>query len=584
MRRPYLRAMVLAVGAVFWVASVRAQTVEPGGLTIRGFLSASTFLQDQNFAFGNGQNAEWPAAPEFTRDEWFTGGDVRNSRLTLAFDGPKVAKGPWKVGGQLELDFFGGFIGAGAFEEQQPKPRLRLAFADIGNGRTTIRIGQFWSPLFGFSSNPATSVVPVSTSHLAFPLGYGSGMPGWRFPGIFLYQGLTQKNAPINAELQLAVMRGTWDRCFGGAVVDCPTGGANSNISSLSAGNAGWPQFEGRVNLSGKAGKGTWGIYVVGHWDQKDLSGVNNEGAPGVRDSLDGTIGELGARYQMGGFLIQGNVYTSKAAGQQFTGITQFGDFKSTGGWIQAGYDFTPNWGVYGFYALDDPEDKQVFRAVGNNARLKNEIFSGMLRWKTGPYQLGLEYLHADLTQRRNRTTAPIGPEDFKTKGNQIILSAFYSFSINVPAIVTAPPVAVAAAAPPAPPAPIAPPPPAPAAAPPAPMPPPAPPVVAPPPPPAPTTDAVDFDRGSAHITNVAKARLDAVALRLRENPRATVVVTGSPDDGTGPRRESLASQRADGAKAYLVDRHGIDSSRIKTATDLTDAANRGKAVVVVKF
>jgi outer membrane protein OmpA-like peptidoglycan-associated protein len=577
-----IRTTALAVGVFFWVASVRAQTVEPGGLTIRGFLSASGFLQDQNFAFGNGQNAEWPVAPEFTRDEWFSGGDVRNTRLTLAFDGPKVAKGPWKLGGQLEMDFFGGFIGAGAFEEQQTKPRLRLAFADIGNGRTTIRIGQFWSPLFGFSSNPATSVIPVSTSHLAFPLGYGSGMPGWRFPGIFFYQGLTPKDAPVNAELQLAVMRGTWDRCVGGAVADCPTGGANSNINSLSAGNAGWPQFEGRVNLSGKAGKGTWGIYVVGHWDQKDLSGVNNEGAPGVRDSLDGTIGELGAKFQQGGFLIHGSVYTSKAAGQQFTGITQFGDFKSTGGWIQAGYDFTPNWGVYGFAALDDPNDRQVFRTVGNNARVKNEIFSGMLRWKTGPYQLGLEYLHADLTQRRNRTAAPLVPEDFKTRGNQIILSALYNFSINVPTIVTAPPVTVA---PPAPPAPAPPPPAAAPPPPPAPMPPPAPPVVAPPPPPAPTTDTVDFDRGSSKITNVAKARLDDVALRLRENPRATVVITGYADEGTASsRRESLARQRAENAKAYLVDRHAIDASRITAASEVSDSAAGGRAVIVVTF
>jgi outer membrane protein OmpA-like peptidoglycan-associated protein len=116
-------------------------------------------------------------------------------------------------------------------------------------------------------------------------------------------------------------------------------------------------------------------------------------------------------------------------------------------------------------------------------------------------------------------------------------------------------------------------------------MPPPAPPVVAPPPPPAPTTDTIDFDRGSAHITNITKARLDTMALRLRENPRATVVVTGYPDDGTlASRRESLARQRAENAKVYLVDRHAIDASRITTATELTDTTNRGRAVIEVTF
>ena len=102
---------------------------------------------------------------------------------------------------------------------------------------------------------------------------------------------------------------------------------------------------------------------------------------------------------------------------------------------------------------------------------------------------------------------------------------------------------------------------------------------------PAPTTDTIDFDRGSARITNIAKARLDAVALRLRENPRATVDITGYPDDGTAAsRRETLARQRAENAKAYLVDRHSIDASRITTATDLNDASNRSKAVIVVTF
>lgn len=564
----YVRTTVLAACAVFWVASVSAQTPPPDGLVIRGFLSASVFAQDQNFAFGNGQNTEWPIPPEFTRDKWFSGGDVRNTRLTLAMNGPKVSKtSDWKLGGALEMDFFGGFNGTGGFSEQQPVPRLRLAYADIGNARTTIRVGQYWSPLFGFTSNAAASVVPVSTSHIAFPLGYGSGMPGWRFPGIFLYQTLTPKDAPVATELQVAVMRGSWDRCIGGTVNgECPQ--ANSNITSLSAGNAGWPQLEARVNLSGKMDKGTWGFYVVGHYDEKDLSGAN---ASTSDDKLDGWIGELGAKLQIGGLLIHGSFHTADSAGQQFTTISQFGDIKSTGGWIQAGYDFTPNWGVYGFYAIDDPDDDDALLALANAARLKNQIFSGMLRWKTGPYSLGLEYLNAKLESGTAKT---------ETKGNQVILSALYNFSYSLATVIVPPPAPPA----PPPPAPLAPPPPpGPPEAPPAPMPPPAPPVVSPPPPPAPTTDTIDFDRGSANITNIAKARLDAVALRLRENPRATVVITGYPDDGTAAsRRDSLADQRAENAKSYLVDRHAIDASRITTGTELTDTTNRGEAVIVV--
>ena len=142
----------------------------------------------------------------------------------------------------------------------------------------------------------------------------------------------------------------------------------------------------------------------------------------------------------------------------------------------------------------------------------------------------------------------------------------------------TPPPVVIA---PPAP----APPPPAPPAPPPAaPEPPPAPPVATPPPPPQPMTDTIDFEPGKARLTNIAKAKLDAVALRLRDNPRATVEVIGYPDATGGARGESLARQRAENAKQYLLDRHGIDASRVTTRTDLTNASRRGRADIVVTF
>ena len=138
---------------------------------------------------------------------------------------------------------------------------------------------------------------------------------------------------------------------------------------------------------------------------------------------------------------------------------------------------------------------------------------------------------------------------------------------------------------PPAPsPAPPPPPPPAPAppAAPREPERPAAPPVApAPPPPQAPIRDTIDFDHGKARVTNIAKAKLDAVALRLRDNPRATVTVTGYPDAGSGQRQETLARERAENVKQYLIDRHGIDASRITTRVDMTDTANRGRAVIV---
>lgn len=124
-------------------------------------------------------------------------------------------------------------------------------------------------------------------------------------------------------------------------------------------------------------------------------------------------------------------------------------------------------------------------------------------------------------------------------------------------------PMHLARLAPPPPaPAPVPPPPPPPA---PAPVtPPPAPPVT---PPRVPTeirTDVIHFESGSARLTNIAKAILDDVALRMKQEPTSTAQVIGYTDnrEATGPNAD-LDVRRAQAVKDYLVSRHGIDPSRI---------------------
>ena len=115
-------------------------TANKGSLTVKGFVVASLDAQDANVAFGNGQNAEYVSS-EYSPDKSTIGGDVRNTRLTLDWQGPNTDD--LKFAGMLELDFFGG-QNAGAFTDEQPVPRLRLAYADIVKGNTTYRIGQMW--------------------------------------------------------------------------------------------------------------------------------------------------------------------------------------------------------------------------------------------------------------------------------------------------------------------------------------------------------------------------------------------------------------------------------------------------------
>lgn len=123
-------------------------------------------------------------------------------------------------------------------------------------------------------------------------------------------------------------------------------------------------------------------------------------------------------------------------------------------------------------------------------------------------------------------------------------------------------PIAFAAPAPPPPaPAPMPEPPPPPT---PAPVPPPETPVAPPRQPQDIRTDEIHFEPGSARLTNIAKAILDEVALRMKQEPSATALVIGYTDDreNAGPDRD-LDRRRAEAVRDYLVTRHGIDPSRI---------------------
>src|SRR5881397_77133 len=203
--------LTVAVASILWAAAPAAaqqpagQVVKLGEgetLTITGFISATLFTNRNKFgAFGQGQNAEYAAQVADTTDRFFTDGDVRNTRINFTFNSTPVL-GKWAPRATIEADFFGAFNGVPPFGDEQPQFRVRFAFVDLSNGRTTLRIGQFWSPMFG--------EVPVSLTHLAFPLGYGAtGMVGWRFPGVFLYQDLSAAGAPLTVQLQLAAFKGS---------------------------------------------------------------------------------------------------------------------------------------------------------------------------------------------------------------------------------------------------------------------------------------------------------------------------------------------------------------------------------------
>ena len=389
---------VLAVAAVFVLGGARAVTAqqvvkfgEGQTLTISGFISATMFYDHGLFgSFGQGQNAEFAAAPlnQPVTDKGIFDGDVRNTRINFTFSSTPVL-GKWAPKATLEADFFGAFNGVPPFGDEQPQFRVRFAFVDLSNGRTTLRIGQFWSPMFG--------EVPVSLTHLAFPLGYGAtGMVGWRFPGVFLYQDLSAAGAPLTVQLQLAALKGSG-----------PAATARDSAAALNIGNgeaSGLPQFEARLNFAKKTPNLSWSAYVVGHVDWKDTTGTGRDTtSTGTKDSNMSAWGiEAGGNIAPGKLTVHGNFYYGKALGQQFAHITQttqgHGDIRGWGAWAQAGYDLTPHWSLWAFAGMDQPDVQRFAQdnpTAGPLARQQSHDYDALLRFRAGRYAVGLEYFRA---------------------------------------------------------------------------------------------------------------------------------------------------------------------------------------------
>jgi len=68
------------------------------------------------------------------------------------------------------------------------------------------------------------------------------------------------------------------------------------------------------------------------------------------------------------------------------------------------------------------------------------------------------------------------------------------------------------------------------------------------------------FPFNSARINNEHKACLDDIAIKLQQDPRASVVIDGHRDSS---ERVGISLTRANNARDYLVNEKGIDSARL---------------------
>lgn len=402
----------LLIGSAFAVAltatPARAQEANPWKFEFHGFVSVSLFAADSQFGLGPGQNSLWTAT-EGTVDKLQLGGDIRQSRMSLSMAGPMVF-GEWQPKGVLEFDLFGG-MGAGVLGDESVLPRIRVVYAELKSGKTTIQIGQM--------NQLIVTQIPTSLSHIAFPWSYAAGTLGWRSPGVQVYRSLPMSG--VNLELAGAVQRGVW--------ADSNTVGAGAS-NSVSLGEAGFPQVEGRLKLDGKVGDATWTAYVAGHWDRKDLSGWSAQAVPGADDTLDGYAAQLGGKFTLSPITFAFNAYTGKAIGNLLGQAVQFGDVESVAGWAQLGFFATKELSIWAGFGLDKPKDEDVDQNLTGQARRKqNQAIVGMLRYASGNYSLAAEYFRTTTKYGLYAAagdTTPAAEQD--QTGQQVIVTAMYAF------------------------------------------------------------------------------------------------------------------------------------------------------------
>jgi hypothetical protein len=361
-----------------------------------------------------------------------TGFDVKQTRLSFIVTGPQLTGlGNAATKAVIETDFQGLFS-AGSAGQSSLLPRLRLAYGELNWGDTFIRMGQDWT--LGFV------VAPVSLAHIANPATFYAGLNAWREPGVTIAHKTAIGDSSIESALQLS--RSDWI----GTNYWTPTD--NRNQLNIDSGElSGLPAVEARLKWVQDQNI----VYIMGHWSQVDGSRINNVPYPGTSASPilpaaagDGSRnwsvveGKIGAKYVMAGLTAQGELYIGKnlapLAGAEVGSFYTAADVHEAGGWLQLGYNFTPEWSIWGVYGTSHCNTNDV-AANSASGRYQDTVEGGMIQYRTGPFGVGPEVYHVQTKYLTGAGTAPkastdpsSSAQDGVADGMQYLLSANFFF------------------------------------------------------------------------------------------------------------------------------------------------------------
>jgi len=292
--------------------------------------------------------------------------DTRRTRVGLDIFGPKVCLplfGWLESSGRVEIDMHGAFA-----TENKPGVLFRHAYGDLKNERWRILAGQTWDV-----------ISPLYPGTISYSVGWGGGNIGYR-------------RAQVRLERYLAVSN---------RLLITTQGSLNQNIvsdlPSAQRESSGWPVIEGRMGFTvGPRGKNCKpAVFGVS-------SHIGNQGfdfagpAPPAQDDARRRTWSVNLDMKVpitDRFGVQGELFTGENLGAFLGGALQGIDdtsgepIRTSGGWVDVWFDWTPRWHSHVGYGVDNPVDRDV---VGG--RTYNQFFFGNISYDvTKKLNLGFE-------------------------------------------------------------------------------------------------------------------------------------------------------------------------------------------------
>jgi hypothetical protein len=285
----------------------------------------------------------------------------KGTRLGLDVSGPQV---PFfccaKSGGKVEIDFEGNFT-----TENKPGVLLRHAYWEVKNEDFRFLMGQTWDV-----------ISPLYPKCILYSVYWGAGNIGYRRAQLRYERYFTLSDA-WKLELQ------------GALATDAGCDFSNGGV--VNGDHAGWPIVEMRVGTTiGRHRPIALG--VSGHIGEQEFDFVFQDDAPRQTWSLNADV-SVPITDRLG---FQGEFFTGTNLKTFLGGIVQGvnvggtnEEIRSSGGWFNVYYDWTPRLHSAVGYTIDDPVDSDISTA---NGRLYNQVYWGNVTYDvTRKFMLGLE-------------------------------------------------------------------------------------------------------------------------------------------------------------------------------------------------